>query len=375
MFISFLDFSIAFFYVYGIWCIFVLMSLFMLLVYAGAVAENRKIKEDTEKYLPRKLFIALILFFVVLPFACWLFVAQINPRYVGYGYSTDNFKVVVQQDNVLWGMNKWTISGTHNRGSGIYRIQGINLDSGKKLFKRLIPYHFKTIGHKNHLVWASTGKDIVGMDISSGETRITINDNNLMKKFPKLARGVYKFSFNPKTSLFDVLSKDGFRISIDPVANTQVNHPVESVTKSIYKIDDQGILENLSSISEDYARIIAFDQGNIKQNLLDKNRQALNKDLTFLKGKFLLFDNVASKALIMSYETLDKKEFILRCLSLDGKLLWEAKQHDLKVGDFFNAKPEFEKALFYKDKVIMAFDGFVFSLDSSDGHLNWLTRM
>ncbi len=353
-----LDFITTFFDVYGVAC-------FIIATFLGFGISI------IAKKIPPKVSMTLILFFVVLPFTCWIFASQINPRYVGYGYAVKDFKVAVQEDSVLWIINSSWISNYSETGGEseiMYRIQGLNLDSGTKLFRKLIPDEFETLGHKNHLVWASTGKGIIGMDLMTGETRITVNEQNLMGQFPEFAKGVYEYKYNPKTFLIDVISQDGLRISVDPVSNVKVDHPIESATEEHYEVNNYGI-------SKKYEKSIISLDRNVRQKLVNQYGDVLNNDLVFLKGKFLLFDEPSSKVLVMSYETLDKKGFILRYLSLDGKLLWQAKQHDLKVGDFFNAEPEFEKALFYKDKVIMAFEGFVFSLDSSDGHLNWLTRM
>ncbi len=376
MLVSLLDFCVTFFQVYGIWCGMALICIVMIGVFTGAVVENRKKKEDQQKYLPRKVSIGIIVF-LCLVFGCWFFVSQINPYYLGYGYSTDKFEVVAQEDNILWGMNRWVISGVRRSGPTIYRIQGLNLDSGRKLFRRLIKNHVApVVGSKNGIVWTSKDKDFVGMDLRSGKTRIAINEKSLIEKFPVLAKGIYQYNFNPKTSLFDVLSKDGFRISVDPTTNKKVDHPIEPVTDSKYKIDEHyGISEKLSDSSEYYSTAFAFDREDSRNKLIDKDGHILNNDLTFLEGSFLLFDKPSSKLLLMSYETLDRKEFILRCVSLNGELLWEAKQHDLKIGDFFNSEPKFSNASVYKDKLIVAFEGFVVSLNASNGHVNWLTRM
>ncbi len=355
---SCLDFSITFCEAYGLWIMAVLIFLGFVIVIG---AKACKIK------LSSTVFLWITLIFAVFPIACAFFVFDLNPRHGGYGYAVDNFEVVAQEDNILWGIDYRTTPGGGATGGGgvaIYRVQGLNLDSGTKLFRKLIPYEFKALGDKNHLVWVSTGKEVLGMDLMSGETRITINEQNLMEKFPELAKGVYEYKYNTNTSLVDVVSKDGTSISIDPVANIKIDHAATSLTKSEH---DAGNLDTLR-------RKITF-KGDIRQKLTDANGHILNEDLTFLKGEFLLFDKASERALVMSYETLDKKKFVLRYLSLDGKLLWEAKQHDLKVGDFFNSEPRFEKAFLYKDKVIMAFYGFVFSLNVSNGHLNWLTRM
>ncbi len=350
---SFLNFTVTLLHVYSVWCIFI--SIFI-----GAALwlfiEGRTTK------IPLSVSVLGVLFIL-----SYLFLNYINPYFTGYGYATDNFEVVAQEDNVIWSMNSWGVSENLAPGGGTeiaYKIQGLTLDSGTKLFRRLIMNKCEVLGNKNHLVWLSINKEIIGMDLMSGKTRITVNEENLMKKFPDLAKGVYQYKFNPKTSLFDVKSKDGLNISIDPVANVKIDHPIERIAENLgYDIS-----------KKDKKNGVTFN-GAIKQNMIDQTGHVINKDLTFLAPESILFDEPSGKSIIMSYETLDKKAFILRCLSLDGKLLWEAKQHNLKIGNFLNPEPKFAKAFFYKDKAILAFYGFILSMDVSNGHVNWLMKM
>jgi outer membrane protein assembly factor BamB len=65
---------------------------------------------------------------------------------------------------------------------------------------------------------------------------------------------------------------------------------------------------------------------------------------------------------------------LIRCVSLDGKLIWEASQENMKVGDFFESEPRFRDSFFYKENLIVGVDGFVFSLNKQTGQLNWVTR-
>jgi hypothetical protein len=113
----------------------------------------------------------------------------------------------------------------------------------------------------------------------------------------------------------------------------------------------------------------------LRKGLFDNNNHRLNENLFFLDGEFLLFDKSSQVFITLSYETLDKINFILRCISTEGKLIWETKQAKLKVGNFFNKKPILEKSFFYQDNIVYYFTGFAFSLKTNNGEVNWLTKL
>jgi hypothetical protein len=223
------------------------------------------------------------------------------------------------------------------------------------------------------LMWAYTeekGENVIGMDPASGKVRVTTNEYNLMKRVPEFSNVIYKYSSGSHAPLAAIASKGG----LSALEEESGLRP-EAAGYSSEKAPDQKTYElNVHKFSAGNGSAITFSKGE-EQRLLDDKGNVLNSELTFYSGKFLLFDERAEKLIILSYATPENKEFILRYLSSDGKLVWEAKQSDLKVGDLFNSEPNFEKVFIYKDKLIFSFDGFVFSLDSFNGQLNWLTRM
>lgn len=353
------DFLISVFWAYGLWLFFAIIPLY----FVGMI-----LIEEKKIVIPPKYSIAAAALFLGLPFVIFLFLFILNPYFLGYGYATDNFEVVAREDNVLWGVNYWILPGGEGTGSSIsYRVQGLDLDGGKIYFRRIMPDFFEVLGQKDGTVWVSNGHDVLGVDIKTGMTKVTVNEKTLMLRFPELSAGVHEYKLNTQTMLFDVTSKLGAKISVDPLSGTKVEPSPKPEDNERYEMLDTVITEN-------YQTHMAL-KGDTVQKLTDGTGKIINDDVNFLEGRFILHDRNSGDAVVLSYETLDKKEFILRGFSMDGKLRWEAKQSRLGVGDIFIPAPEFETAFFYKDKAIIAFDGFVVSLDKSTGKLNWSTRM
>jgi hypothetical protein len=355
-----MDFITTFFKNYGFVC---LIGLFIAVLLFLWFVKYRK------KHVPGQAAVTAFASVIII-FILWLFLNGINSKYIGYGYCTGKFKVLACGDNVLWGMDEFT-TGKGN-DLKIYRIQGLDLDSGWKLFRKLIDHHFEYIGYKKHLMWAYTeesGNNVIGMDPVSGKVRVITDKYNLMKRAPDLSKVIYKYSSGSHAPMAAIAPKG----SQDTAGERNRAHLDAEIFPE--KMNDQKTYElNASKFSAGNGSVITFSKGE-KQKLSDDKGNALNNELDFYSGKFLLFDELAEKLVVLSYATPENKEFILRYLSSDGKLVWEARQSDLKVGDLFNSEPNFEKVFIYKDKLIFSFEGFVFSLDSFNGQLNWLTRM
>ena len=352
-----MDFIITFFKNYGFFSLFGLFVISLLLAWF--------IKYRKKRAVLKSILTALILVFIIFIFS--FFLNAINSKHIGFGYCNGRFKVLACGDNILWGMDEFK----SKNDSKIYRIQGLNLDNGKKLFRKLIDHPFEYIGYKKHLMWAYTeegGKNVIGMDPSSGKERLTTDEYNLMKRVPEFSKIIYRYSSGAHSPLAALASKNGLRIEESEIEKKPGGY-------SVKKIDSQNDYElSAQKFSASNGNVIAFGTEE-KQKLQDAKGDILNNELIFYSGAFLLFDERAEKLVTLSYTGPEKKEFILRYLSTDGNLVWKVKQSDLKVGDLFNSEPAFEKVFIYKEQLIFVFEGFVFSLDSFNGQLNWLTRV
>lgn len=293
----------------------------------------------------------------------------INRHYFGYGYSTNGIAIVAHEDNALWSLDFHGSSGagTGAESSVVYRIQGIDLTNGEKLFKKLVPHYLEVEGNSNRLVWVKIQDGLLGMDIFTGKTTRTINEKVLMEAIPQLSNGVYEYKYNSKTLLLDIVSKDDLKLSVDPSTLQRVENSLEA--NGSLRVREHSIYDGKDR------KIIEFERNSEREKLIGKDGQEIVTDLFFLKGRFLAIDTLSQRIFTTSYETLDENRFLIRCVTPNGKLQWESNQDELEVGDFFERQPKFKSSFLYRDALIVVFDGFVFSLNPANGHRNWLTRI
>ncbi len=406
---SILKFLITFVGEYGLWCFFGVIFI------GGGIL---LLKQDKKGLLSRKVTIGATVIIVV-SLATYFFISYLNPNYTCIGYSTKSFEVIKQQDNVLACIDDFASTNGKALSRTIYRLQGLDLNTGKILYQLSGDNYFDLLGQQNEISWYQSAYkkiDITGINIKTGKVFLLVNEYYLVKILPELQAGVYTCVFNKNTQLFDIVSKDAKHVSVNLIS-TKINDSTvnlesakhyiitkyeiknnfknlisQTYTKTqrehLDSIRDKQLKSNLSyaeldaeyeklpdNAYKEYAESFISLRGKDRQQLYDQNGELLNKELDFLKSEFVLYDSIEKNVYILSYKTLEKLEFKLTCVSIKSKLLWEANQKDLNIGDFFAKYPKYIRSLFYNNQAIFAFEGFVLSLNKNNGTVNWHKRM
>jgi hypothetical protein len=380
-----MDFPVTFLQEYGVYCIMGLIGLLLLLMYSLTALENRNNKHDPKKYLPKKVFIPLLVVFVLLPFSGYLFISVINPHFTGYGYTVHDEKESMHSDSILWAVNKWSISGKGSHSSYVYRLQAINLHTGKRVFKKLVKKELTLLDHNKRTVWVMMEKDgnITGLDLLTGNVEQVLNAENLPQQFPSLGSPVKSYEFDAEAKRLEVITQKGASLFLDLSTGKSSSEKKNGTEGTLYEFDEHyGISEREDSLSQNFHTIFSFDQNEGVQHLQNGSKQVLNADLRFFKGSFLCFDTSTSSAaepgdqvFLWSYSSLKETACIIRCVSFSGKLIWEVKQEQLQAEDFFNPVPDLRSAFVYQNALIVQLEGFLISLDRVSGKLNWSTRL
>lgn len=307
---------------YGLPCILLLFVLVVLFTWAIKSKQENVFQKSIAAGALAVLGVCILSFFINF----------INMKHVGYGYSTSRFKLLAVGDNVLWGLDDFT----KNEGPTLGRVQALDLDCGKKLFRKIASQPIEFIGYRKHLMWFAINnslKNIVGMDPLTGKERVATNGFDLIKKIPEFSSAICKLSPVIQYSLSLTIAK-GLRIG-------------ESAYEDVLNMYSVKILEHKTN----------------------KREYGLRPD------KSLYYDPTAETYIAVTYTTPSRKEFMVSYHSKKGHLIWNVRQAEIEVGDFFNESPAFEKVFVYGDNLIFIFDGFVFSLANFNGQLNWLTRV
>jgi len=106
------------------------------------------------------------------------------------------------------------------------------------------------------------------------------------------------------------------------------------------------------------------------------NDSVLNRSRTFLSGEFVAI-TADTNVIVLSYETLEHKLFILTCLTLDGKkVVWEMHQSqynaEFEFSDYMKPQAGYNPTL---NQLAFWIAGVVYCVDADSGKLLWNTEL
>lgn len=306
-----------------------------------------------------KFFVKLASFLIIILLAVLIFINLLNPLFFGYGY-VEQTKQIYLADNILVGID-YLIFGGNDGGLGTesYRIHGINLDNGTKIYRRLVGEKFQFQGLNKGIIWVMQDKNLIGYNLITANPQIIINAQILEQKFPIFSQGIANFELNQEDFTLLVKTKDGFEYFLQPLTMTIVDKSPSPV-----------------QVVSTYPDLQDFALNNQIRKQLTRFDQIINQNLFFIEGEIINIDSFSQKLIVKSYETTDKKDFILSVLSFEGKLLWQLRRNNLIPKDFFyQGNEDLTQAVFYANNLILAIGGTIVSVNAEDGKIYWQTRL
>jgi hypothetical protein len=323
-----------------------------------------------------------VLVMILVPGSTVLFIYLAGSVY-GFGY-VDKF---IANTN----SNKWIClvsEGTfrmHMKGGGKTvgnRLYLLDSKTGDKIYRTVIGDFSKVIRLQGDtLLYQSGHSAFVLYNVRKNMPVATLDAETLPVQLKEFSMGVEDCSYDKETRSIKASAKDGKIYYIDPFSmKAQATNPVPDKAGKKLRFESQFIqLDSIHSIS-----LKNKDSDDKLLQLVDKGGKAVTSEGDFLYAEFVANATKLNRFVVLSYETTDKSNFILTCISHDYKVLWKIKQSELGASDFFSKKMEagkyannptidFPKVL--DESLIFTIQGFVFSVDLNTGKVNWKTRL
>jgi hypothetical protein len=321
----------------------------------------------------------------LIPFALAMISAMINPIYWGYGkpeavdkISFMNGKLYVQDFIASYGTR-------YASGDAYSRIHILDPETGTKKIRFLVGNDADLKGLHGDSLCVTRYDNAAYFSIKDGHQFVEYNRETLPKLFPELSSGVDNFMWGDYRSVMEISAlngtnwnlylKSGTIYSTDKKKNDNENHPYIgtneiSIHEREIRIDDQpgdDVLLKLDGQNENQHKLY----------IMNKQDSILNPDLFFLDGRPVVLDLKDSCFFILHYETLEKKKFLITCMSMDGKRkIWEMKQQDYNAN--FDCS-EYSLPQVGSDeksgKLFFSIDKEIFAVNMKDGKLLWRTKL
>ena len=188
------------------------------------------------------------------------------------------------------------------------------------------------------IFWHYNTADI--FSASTGKSISKWSNKTLPKIFPELSSGIENTMIGDQGKLLEITTMDGNHWNLSlatgklwPEKSNQQrlkyipSHQIYLHNDDQIEIDDQPGGRTLLELD-------GICQNQDIEYLTDVNDTVVNKNLKFLRGKFIALDQQKKCFVVLSYETTQKLRFILTGISLDGKdKLWELRQSSLRPDD------------------------------------------
>ncbi|NVO04280.1 MAG: hypothetical protein HXX09_16425 [Bacteroidetes bacterium] len=358
----------------------------------------------------RRLFGRYVLKFIIIaiPILLIFLSALINPIYLGYGHPAEIKEIEFIKGNLYVLDYIKTAGSKTSSGEACYRVHIIDPITGKKKLRFRIGNKSEILGVKGDTIVFSHYNDFAFYSISTGKELAVWSKETLPKIFSELSSGIDhimwsggkepKLEFyqdNTSTSksstyslsdrMMEITALDGKNWMLKPmetpslVLSNKKNFLENYIpTKKLYVKEHDILIDN--EIGGSYFVQLESDNGNQYQRVLSRKDSVINKDLSFVGGKFVAVCEKDNCYIIEHFETTKKQRFILTCMSMDGKTkLWEIKQSEF---DKTKIDPEsnFEVSSTFsidKEKGLIYFSikREVFCAKLKDGSILWRTSL
>ena len=303
-----------------------------------------------------------------------------NQLVCGYGFSDTLMPVGLRGDVMLFQ------SVFETDDSSTYKLHGVNLETGKKLFRRSFR-NLNLVGKleawNGDLVWINPSKgmvhprsdEIIALSSTTGKTVFELERNTLRKKSGLKAEISKIGSFTGDNTII-IQTKDGRWTEVDPVKLTvlrEQDYPVTSTNPpsdfKIKKIDCTStalVMDTVWRLEGDTRMQLQFDEPG-------DDRVAGAPGMVFIKGCLIPAFLDRNRILIMSWEDTDKKHFLFHSFSVEGKLIWRLQGRDMEEHGIQNAWLSLLTR--HRGNLILLMGGYVVSINIDNGNINWMLRL
>lgn len=307
----------------------------------------------------------------------------LNNNRWGYGYLHENRLPYFGVSEQYVAVNDLHVNYGKGKTSYHHRLYLVDAQSGEVLFKKPLSGKngAKGLSLSNGQLLVKSGNKSQYFSLK-GASRKAFSKSQL-KDLPELKSGIYKYGYNANSNQVWAINKQGEKFFYN---GTTMKREKERVTaastgNTFVEIPGQSKMYFSTTKKRRYYRHHPYYcpvklKGKIRRQLILENEQPVEK--FFVYGKICMYFSKAKVALIKSYATTDKKQFVLTAVNLQGEVLWQKTPLKLGVKDFFSKSkpriPYITPAMYNGDFVILI-GGYLHRIDPETGRMRWQTRL
>jgi len=292
-----------------------------------------------------------------------------------YGY-VKTIKKITQSDGVIAVLDEREVNEDN-----VFRIQAIDAKNGKRLSRYYLGEYCELYLQREYNVFIKKRNSFYLMDILNGKIVRSFEPKEIAKKYPLITYGVesvlYDANSEEKNRLLEIRAKDGKIYYIEPFSGTLYNikHSFGN-NKSIFVYYDYIKKKDKNKSYED----IIFSLENKPETHKVKIFRPYDKKINigfpeFIEPIFLQVYPQEERIVILSYETTDKKDFIVSGYDFNCDFVWNIKQKDEILKDKRLKNTSFNTSAIQDQNLIFNSSGILYSVNVITGVVNWNVKL
>lgn len=274
---------------------------------------------------------------------------------------------------------------THGKGKTSYhhRLYLVDAQNGGVLFKKPVNSKsgIKGLSLVNDQLLVKSGNKSKYFSLK-GTSRKAFRKSQL-KDLPELKSGIYKYGYNANSNQVWAINKQGEKFFYNGTTMKREKERITGASTGNTFVKITGQTKTYFSTTKKRRRYKHHPyycpvglKGKIRRQLILENGEQVEK--FFVYGNIAMYFPKAKVALIKSYATTDKKQFVLTAVNLQGEVLWQKTPLKLGVTDFFsrsNPRIPYVTPAMYDGDFVILIGGYLMRMNPETGTIRWQTRL
>lgn len=301
----------------------------------------------------------------------WIVVAVFISPHFGYA---DTFLKGWSDDEKLYLLEE-TISGSPGEGDRewYHRLYAVDIATGERVFRTYLGNNADLLFLSGNRICYRHKRTIYIMDTSGFNVVKTYDLDELPSVYPQLMPGVSEAKF--VEPFFEIDSTSGKRFHLEPLNGGlfEARPEVPVVATAGYVADPDRIsrIDPATGRRELLLHFTSVDNSSLSR-VVPAGSGKEPFPLELIAPKFLAVYPDERIVLVLSYETTEKKSFLLNALNLDrGAPRWRLKQGDVDTSDYIDSGASLTIAIKHDKDIIINSGGLLVRLNAISGTIIW----
>ena len=337
---------------------------------------RKRIRKGKEQTFGEYVLISAIMFVL------WMTAGVVNPLWWGYGDPEAVRELRFTETNLLVVDHIRTMGSESDEGTPCSRVHIVDPKSGRKILRFTLGEEADIAGIHGDTLTVVKYSEAISYSLADGHVYAVYSAETLPSLFSELESGVNHIMWGDSYRLMEITANNGKQYNLDltkghfyAASGNREPEKKHAPTGRLY-VDESQIKRDDQRWGTPVLELKGENGNQYEEFITGANDSILNHSRAFLSGEFVAI-TADTNVIVLSYESLEHKSFLLTCLTLDGtKVLWEIHQSqynaEFEFSDYVKPQTGFSQKL---NQLTFWIEGTVYCVEADSGKLLWKTEL